>query len=293
MSNQTTINLQEKRDFGQVINTTFSFVRLSFKSMAKDLLLIAGPFFILTGVLSAMSQMNHTPQLGKVNTAIFSSWEYLFSVLFSIVSYALATVIVVNYILDYKESGGKEFNKQEIRNNVKEDLLKTIFTMLVYGLLVMLASLLFVIPGIYFSLALSLAVIIRILNKDMGMGAAFKESRRLIKGNWWKTFGLFFIITLIFSVLTMVFLIPAMITNTMIVMNSARGESIEQYSLLNIILTGLGHFGYVLTIPIPIVAAAVYYYSLKETKDAVSLNEKIDMLGAAETSVKKEDEGSY
>ena len=88
-------------------------------------------------------------------------------------------------------------------------------------------------------------------------------------------------------------MIPAMITSSLMAFNTISGSTGNDYQLLNIVFMGLGQFGYILTIPIPLVASAVYYYSLKETKDAVSLNEQIDRIGTAETVVKKEDEGSY
>lgn len=299
MNTQPTLNLQEKRDVGQVINATFTFIRIVFKPLYKDLILIAGPFYILAGVFSALTQYNnistlfqHLGQSKYFSLYQFLSPEYYLNLLCVLVGWSLAFCIVGNHVLQYKINGGAGYNAQEVRRAIVADIFKVIFGSVLNGLAVIGASILFLIPGIYLAVANSLVITVVILNKEMGIFDAFSESRRLISDNWWRSLGLGLLVILIMAGISTIFSIPMAIANFFITFNSLRGGGVQSYLSLYIILMAITQLGSLLVTPISIVASAVYYYSLKESKDHSGLMDSITRIGTEPTEPKK-DEGSY
>jgi len=57
---------------------------------------------------------------------------------------------------------------------------------ILYMLFVWIGTILLIIPGIYIGVLLSLSLFLIVI-KDWGVWDAFKDSRRLVTGNWWKT----------------------------------------------------------------------------------------------------------
>ena len=53
---QNKIEFQRYRDFGQIINSTFEFIRQNFLPLLKSLIFITGPFLLITGLLLGFYQ---------------------------------------------------------------------------------------------------------------------------------------------------------------------------------------------------------------------------------------------
>lgn len=205
---------------------------------------------------------------------------------------SIATCIIGNHVLQYSIAKGPDYDKQQVRVTLGKDFWRVLGANFVLGLMVAGGAILFLIPGIYLLIANFFVAIIMILNKDMGMGEAFSESRRLVNDNWWKSFGLGIIMALIVGVISTIFTIPVAIYTAVISLHSMGGGDAEQYRLVYIILMSVAQLGSALISPITIVASAIYYYSLKEEKDQGGLMAKIESIGVQQ-SEKKENEGSY
>ncbi len=54
--NPQKIEFQRYRDFGQIINATFEFLRENFKQLAKAVIFLVGPFILLTGIFGGLYQ---------------------------------------------------------------------------------------------------------------------------------------------------------------------------------------------------------------------------------------------
>ncbi|MBX4181753.1 hypothetical protein KW807_02720, partial [Candidatus Parcubacteria bacterium] len=68
--------------------------------------------------------------------------------------------------------------------------------MLLYGIIIGVGFILFIIPGIYFALKYS-QVFMLVLDKDMRIGEAFTRSGVMTNGVKWKLFRFYFLVTLI------------------------------------------------------------------------------------------------
>jgi hypothetical protein len=56
--NQQQINFKEQREFGQILNSTFAFLRQNFSKLGKALIFFAGPFLLLQGIAQVYYQTN-------------------------------------------------------------------------------------------------------------------------------------------------------------------------------------------------------------------------------------------
>ncbi|MFN5182649.1 MAG: hypothetical protein ACK5D5_06460 [Bacteroidota bacterium] len=76
---QNKIFLRQKRGIGDLFNTVFSLVRQNFKVIAGALLMVAGPFILLTSVVSALLQATVMEEIKEFTELVFreGSTQYL------------------------------------------------------------------------------------------------------------------------------------------------------------------------------------------------------------------------
>ena len=287
MLNQPLINLQEKRDIGQVLNATFAFIRLTYKYLYKDLLLLAAPFFILYGLIVSLVQMNVYSMVER--GSIYAAPLYYVALLCLCIGWTISCSIIGNYVLQYKTNGNTDFDIPAIRRAVRKDFFKLFFAFILFYLAIALGFVLLIIPGIYMVVAYSLVSTNIILDKDLGISDAFKESRRLISDNWWRSLGLGLIVGIIIYAFTFIFSIPNVIFTFIIALHRGSGD-VDSYRLPVIICSAFAQLAYCLSAPVSVIASAVYYYSLKEEKDQSGLMQKIDEFGKNDA---KANEGVY
>jgi len=304
MDKRSTLNLQENRDIWQVLNATFSFIGMNFKPLYKDVLLISAPVHILAGVFYSLSSFGRI--LGGFNSIYTSSrygalqifspsyWLFLLCLLFG---WALSASVIGNHVLQFKLHG-KGYDVAEARRGIRKDLWRIFFAGFLNLLLVVAASLLFLIPGIYLAVANSLITSVLILDKRIDMIDAFAESRRLIRDNWWWAFLLGIVVSIIYYAFITVLRIPSSILSAVILFHTIQNGANNSgyYEILFIALNALSYLGYTLAAPITMVPSCIYYYSLKEKKDHVALMENINNIGVQPIQTQSEtrnDEGDF
>lgn len=293
MAEQPLIKLQQKRDIGQVLTATFSFLKITYKYILKDMLLLVSPFFVIPGIFLTLQQYDTYTNAytfgGNRSLLLFSPYYYLY-ILGTIVGMTIAFSIVGNYVYQYNQTGSTEFDVQAVRAAARRDFFKLFITFLLFYLMVVAGVIFLIIPGIYFGVANALGGTNIVLDKNATVGSAFGESRRLINDNWWRTFGLFIITALIVYAFTMLFSIPASIYTFIISWHMTKGDP-ENYRLPFILFNALAHLAACLVAPISVVASSIYYYSLKEEKDQISLVQKIENLGKNDNETKVNEGG--
>ncbi|HTA84255.1 MAG TPA: hypothetical protein VK783_15025, partial [Bacteroidia bacterium] len=213
-----------------------------------------------------------------------------------LIGFSLSTCIIANHVLMYK-TNGPEYNKEEARRYIRGDIMRVTLANFLNVLVVIVATIFFIIPGIYLIVANSLITTIIVLDKQTGTMDAFGESRRLIRDNWWAALGLGLIVGIITLCVQLIFKIPSSILTTVITFNTLRnGEDIGSYKTLFIVFNAIAYLGTALVSPISVVASSIFYYSLKEKKDHTSLMQNIESIGVqparTETDIQK-DEGDF
>jgi hypothetical protein len=300
MSATPYIELSQKRDITQVINTAFSLLRQIYKRMFRDILLITGPFFLLSGIFSALANYN---EFGKMHNnferlnsanpfAIFESPEIYMSLFASLMGWSLALCVCGNHIRQYFLAKNKEYDVQEVRKTLGRDFWRVLVMHIILFIIVAGGAVCLAIPGIYLGVANSLAVTILVQNKGMNLGSAMSESRRLIHDNWWRSLGLGVLVVLFEGVKGGIFTIILGIFSVVIQLHSAQGGNIEEYKIGYIITTCVPQLINAILTPVSISISAVYYYSLKEEKDQTDLARRIDEIGMDQPKT-IQNEGGY
>ena len=99
--------------------------------------------------------------------------------------FGIATIAYKKYVLNFTRNGKCDF--KDILDCMKEKWLNILLTEILVGLLVGLASVLFVIPGIILAFAYTMATYI-VIDTNLSATDSMKESRRMMKGYKWDYF---------------------------------------------------------------------------------------------------------
>ncbi|MGE5681382.1 MAG: hypothetical protein ACM34K_10940 [Bacillota bacterium] len=264
------IEFRKVRDFGETINATFEFLKQNYKGLGLSLLYIAGPAVVLHGIVAGMNNVDVT------NSRSFSfSFAYFLTFLVYIAVTQLVVSVSYGYINLYLDNEKKEFSVDEVWEEVKRNIKPLFLTGLVSLFLILLASLALIIPGIYFSVVLSIVFIVKI-RENGKIPDAIARSRYLITGNWWYTFGLVIILYIIQYVFTFVLGVPQSIL-MFSAMFGLRGETSYAGSVIFILTTIIASFSSLFNV-IFHTGMSFHYYSQLEKKEAVGLMDKLDSI---------------
>ena len=158
----------------------------------------------------------------------------------------------------------------------KKNFLLILLTGIGYSILVVLGFIFLIIPGIYLSISLSLIFIVR-LEEKLRFFDAVSRCIKLIKNNWWFTFGLILVIGLIQVFLVYALYIPNYIMMFVTAFSGIDSETSGLNRILYIFTSIISSLG-VLIYSISTIAIAFHYYNLVERKEAPGLLEQIDQI---------------
>lgn len=281
------IELTKTRDFGEIITDTLLFIRQNLKPLLKCVLVFCG-FFIVAGIFLGILQqskmlnfMNSSfPSPGgrvPVNSPFdFIGVEYFALLFILFLNYTSMHVTVLAYISLYKEKGNIPPTVQEVWGYFKYFYFKILGSSIVVSLLLMVASMLCLAPGVYLFPILAFVYPIMIF-ENTTFGYAFNRSFKLIKENWWLTFGTFLVIGLIMYVAVLVIIMPLTIINMgSMFVHPEKGFHLS--TTITFITTALENLCQLFFI-IPLVAVALCYFNLTEKIENTGLLSRINHLG--------------
>lgn len=274
------VNFYQTRDFSQLINSTFQFLRLEFKNLAKLLLIYNIPFIIILGILGGYNQWKMYSEIGDLNFdfsyfSVTLALEYFILLFF----YTMVTTISMSYIREYIDSEGN-VDIENVKFLIKNSYFRMLLLSFLYALIVLIATLILIIPGIYLSVALSLSVP-AIYFYDKSLSKAFNYSINLVKDYWWFTFGILALVYVIIYALQMALSIPASIITMFQAINFTSDSSELLDGVFGLViyifsftLTFLGY----LALVIPNITISLHYHNLKDRKEENILLEKIESI---------------
>jgi hypothetical protein len=285
------INFKQERDFGDLFNATFGFISQEFKKLATAILYFVVPFLLLSAIsivlysVKAQEMMQTVVQGEKPDPfAIFavigSMMGYVaFLIVMSIIATTMLFSTVYCYIKLYIQQGSDGFSINDVWIEVTKNFWSVLVAMIVTCIVICVGFMLCLLPGIYLGVALSIVFCIMIF-EGKGYSSAFSRSVKLINTNWWGTFGVFIVVTIIIYIISILFSIPGVILGfKSLFMNMKTGQvpmmdfSVGFY-IVNAITSLLTQ---VLTV-IPIVMTAFIYYSTVEKVEKPSLMDKISQI---------------
>lgn len=281
------ITLLQQRDFGQKINATFDFVIQNFKPLILAVLYIAGPpaliggFFMgsyQSGILDIQKSILKDGSDGIWNSSFTNTISSVgFLAIFLGMASIAATLAVNAYMLEYEE-GNRNITPEMVWNRLKGYILKSIGFTIVMFFVVIVATLFFILPGIYVGIVLSLMYIV-MMRENLDLGATFRRCFYLITDKWWSTFGLLIIMGLISGIIGYIFQIPTLIVTLSSILQIGDGMNDIWSTVGGVIAT----VGSVLVRTLVVVAIAFQYYNLVERRDGSGILGAIDNIGKTET----------
>ncbi|MBO0936548.1 hypothetical protein J2I47_08340 [Fibrella sp. HMF5335] len=295
----------KRRDFGEKINATFAFLIEQIKGLGVALLYIAGPVALIGGVITGYAQVGILGNAHTVNTpeGLVGFYSSLFSggvlvgVLFQALGYLLTSLVTYCYIRLYIQQPDRNIEVSDVWAEVQQFIGSGLMLGVASLFIIGFAFVLLVLPGIYVTVALSLATSILVFERA-DVGKAISRSFSLISDNWWATLGLLMVMGIVASIIGMVFTLPAGIVTIML-----GTSALKELSILSIILTAISSLGTSLLQALSATAAAFQYFNLVEEKEGNGLLSAIDSIGQTQTrsdestpgSVRRamEEEGDY
>jgi hypothetical protein len=267
---------------GEVLDVAINIYRQRFGDLARAVAVVVIPISLLSALVTlsvgsasdlTTTQTTDTGFGTTTTTTTFDSsaaWAFgagfLLITIVSAIATELATAasfdIVSGTYLDREPtwSDSLRFAASRVRS--------LIWLQLVYVVLLMLATLACVIPGIYFYVAWALAVP-ALLFEDVRGRKALKRSRELLKGRWWPTAG----------VLVLVFILNGIVSFGLrgVFTGLLRASDSELVDAIGTAVASAG--ASVLTTPFAAAVTAVLYYDALVRKEGFDLQQMAEGFG--------------
>jgi len=281
------IELQRERDFGEIFNTSFTFVRQEIKPFGMAILVFIIPTLIVLTLFS------------KFQSASLVMYNRFWGSILSLIIALIMQTVIFSTVYSYLNLYFKKFKditiKElfiEIKYNFFRVLWALIVTVTLIVLVVLLGYWLFAnaapslgiilgsLIGCYLLVSLSM-LNASLIFEDIGFGSAFSRSFQLSHMKWWGTFLILLIGGVILIVIILILQSPVFVLGIVGRLHNNYGI-FENFSTMLIIYsnvaTALGQVFYI----IPAILAAFQYFNLVEMREKPSLREKINELGKDE-----------
>ena len=302
------------RDFGQKFSAAFEFIGAHWRGLGRALLYIVLPAALLNGILSAVLQKQFLGQgiaaasrsgslLNGLNAfnAIQQSPLYWVNIAASGIFVMLLVLTVYSYVLNCLHStpGDGPIAVGQVWAVVKGEFLGSYLAYFGILIIVVVGFFLFAIPGIYLSVAFSLFYITKLV-EGTGFIDTCRRCLNLVKGKWWSTFGLLFVMGFMLAIIVGV--LGSMVGGLVFVLGRGAGlyqpGASQSLSLFAVLTTTIGGLLNLFIYPPILLAIAFQYFNLVERRDGVGLHLMVNQLGQAPTPVQNatyrpDDEGEY
>ena len=309
------IKLYKSKDFNELLNDCTEFIRQSFVVYSKAFLFIVAPPLLLimlvdvylvgniigdfkTGFLTGSGfDANIWRKMAKVYAVVLPS-ALLFMVLIM-----LQTTLIFNYAVLYENAEDpSQITVADIWERIKDTFgrvlwsyvfltivgfLAALLVMLVFaGMTMVLGPLVFLaffaLMGvvIYLAVSYSFYIIVRI-KEDVSPMEALGRCNRLIRGHWWRTFGVLFVASIVVFAFRLVLLTPLSAISTVDSLHRVTQPSSLSFGsgyMLGI-TEAVSQALYLYFSAIVSMCVVVLYYSLSEEKDNISLLDEINTIG--------------
>jgi hypothetical protein len=260
------IQLSRHREFGDIISDTFAIIKQNFKPLLKSYFVVCGLFLLTDILISAVVNSNR-------GDAAITTLAGLVEILFDCINHVALILVVLSYFAIYKQKGNQPAEVLEVWGYFKYYFFRVTLAQVLVIISIVLGIFVCILPGIYLAVVLSLVVPIMVFENG-NIEYSFKRAFKIIKENWWFTFGSLLLISLIVVMGVVILLLPSMIiygtTQWLTGQNLDRVGGILQAIEVNLCQ--------VLWI-VPIITITLIYYTLTEEKEATSLIDRIKMFG--------------
>lgn len=283
------ITLLKVRDFGEVFNDTFAFIRQNLLPLVKPSIIIAGPLFFIAGIFYGKglgsyygtvfsSAGEDIPDFGAMESSMIELFiNYGIAYIFFIIGYIIFVTLINSYILLYKNTDYEpaEITTAMVWQESKKHFGMVIITTIITIILLFIGFMLCFVPGIFLMVPFSFLIIMRMNERQLGLGEALRKCFKLVENHWWFTFGLLIVLSLIYSIIRYTLSLPV----TLGIAGSAFFGAGAIGTIIQSLLMGFTYLFSFLLSGILYVGIAITYFTHRERLEGISLKNKIDNLG--------------
>ncbi|MDN3593790.1 hypothetical protein [Zunongwangia endophytica] len=275
---------RKTRDFGDLLSDTFKFIRENAKNFFSINLKVCAPFLVAL-ILTNAYYTYMTIGIGFEGYTNLTGFliPALINMLALFVYITALYLSVFNYVKSYIANNGI-VSEEDVKNGLKNDLGSGLAINLIVAMLIFIAFIFLIIPSIYLGVVFTVALPILVFEQK-SVGDTISSCFKLIKDNWWITFGLLIVFGIIMYVINVVFQLPLIVY---MLVNMISGidagvetiaENMENKDPIMMILSILASIAqYILYIITPLFMSLVYF-NLHEEKNFTGTFESIDKLG--------------
>jgi hypothetical protein len=284
------VRLREVRDFGQIITTTFQFLKQNKGPLFRVIGTVCLPTAILAGFLlgksvgDIQSMAFSMPRAGDPDTVLGKLMGGMLPMALGYLLLVAAFVGLIAVVNEYLRA----YNLGEHQTISNGDLWKRALgqsgvyfgTGFLSMLLIGLGFMLCILPGFYPLTIFALVFVCHAIERT-GVTGSMARSNQLVKGRFWETLGLVVVVGLINSVIGYALMLPFTIAGAIIGFNMLTGLMEDGSGYPDWYSSFMAaQFSYqmavsMLTYPIVTVAIGLKYFSLVEEKESAGLRERI------------------
>ncbi len=277
------IDFRQHRNFMNTISAIFEFMGAALRPYFKAVTYIAGPYILVAAVASGVYTVRSL-DASVFDFQLFEVGELFLPLLILYAALLVASMMTMATTYSFLRISQRESDYPDV-NAVRADMRGMLGRVLGTSLLAMVvllpALMLFVIPGIWISIPLSLMVVIRYY-EDLTFSEALKRAIRLVRDHWWWTFGILFLCYLAYMLTASIFSIPSMILLMFSTMTAIEGtEPSSTLQIVTGVLSALGNLVGYFFMSILSVATAAIYYNHVERIDATQLSDRVAHLAGS------------
>jgi len=271
-----------ERDLGTTLQDASTFIKQHFINIMKPTLIVAviplviGGFLMMTGMqdfYGNMDQMRDPSGMMSFISGMFSSYFFV------MLAFIMAYIMIIGYIKLYV-SGQEVISLNDLTGILKDNILTLFLSSIILVIVTYIGMFLCLLPGIYLAVVFAHFYAIAII-EDSGFGNTWSRCFKLIKDNWWSTFGLYVVTYLIAIGIMILFYIPMYVIIGIDMFNSIQQNDPEAIMNSMSKTTYIIPFYYMLGLINVLLFAVVStfrYYTLVENKEGTGEQELINKL---------------
>ena len=305
------IEFRKERDFGDVLNVTFNFIRENYLLLGKSLLFILGPVTFLAslgniGFLSSAMSPDTFLESGDLgmNSLGLLGMFYLLSAFASLLMMVVGVLVVYSFMILYQDYGPGGFSVSDVWANVRSNFGSILLTMFMVMMLFILSYafvflpilfgslagaggggavlgvalvLVWLVAFIYFAVAISIVFPMR-MRETVGAWESVKRSVWLVRDNWLSTFAIVFVSSIIYGIIASILSVPAYILMFVEGLHATGTQEPSWFRLPLMIGSLIGSSLGSLLYAIPLLAIGFQYFNLVEKKEKTGLKQRIENL---------------
>ncbi len=288
---QNKLEFRKLREFGEIINDMFQFIKQNFKPLMKTYIYLCG-FFVLAGMLAAIMYQLGLKDLGFGYMGASASsnpitrfsqlftFNYFLVIIFSVLNYTAIVVSTLSFIALYIQKDNQAPSVDEVWAYFKYYFLRVFGSSIAIGIFLVLCFLFCGLPFVYVFPAMSLFYSVMVLENG-SFEYSFSRSFKLLKDQWWVTAGAIFVIWIITYACMSMASIPAII----LTMAAAFTKASTGLSTLAIISATVIQYVCQVFMILPVIGVSLCYFNLVERLENTGLLERINNLGKAESDL--------